>query len=87
MEKWGWNTQSQQQQQQQPHSTAAKPGSLLGSSLLNSALPAAPTRPRMPAGIVNPMMATADFSYENHPYQSHYVAPHNSLNNYQYESY
>jgi len=32
-------------------------------------------------------MATADFSFENHPYQSHYVAPHNPLNTYQYESY
>ncbi|EGE83249.1 hypothetical protein RJZ56_002338 [Blastomyces dermatitidis] len=49
-----------------------------------------PPRQRMPQGIVNPLMATADFSYENHPYQSHYVAPHdhNHLGGYQhYESY
>jgi hypothetical protein len=24
---------------------------------------------------------------ENHPYQNHYVAPHNQLNNYHYGSY
>lgn len=35
---------------------------------------AAPSR-RPPAGIVNPMYATADFSMPQHPYQNVYVAP------------
>ncbi|OJJ98698.1 hypothetical protein ASPACDRAFT_121261 [Aspergillus aculeatus ATCC 16872] len=30
-------------------------------------------------GVVNPLMASADFSMENHPYQDHYVAPHRAL--------
>ncbi|OAX83315.1 hypothetical protein ACJ72_02315 [Emergomyces africanus] len=96
------NTSSPAQQQQQSTSTTAGSSapSLLSSSLLNSGPPnpnisrgggPTPPRPRMPQGIVNPLMATADFSYENHPYQSHYVAPqanHNHLGSYQhYESY
>ncbi|KAK2798751.1 hypothetical protein FQN50_008733 [Emmonsiellopsis sp. PD_5] len=89
IEKWGWNASPPQQQQQQSHqqpvsaSPGPAPSSLLASSLLNSGMSSgnttttsAPARPRVPQGIVNPMMATADFSYENHPYQSHYVAPH-----------
>ncbi|KAI9825352.1 MAG: hypothetical protein M1826_007030 [Phylliscum demangeonii] len=31
--------------------------------------------PRIPSGIINPLMATADFSFQQHPYQSYYVAP------------
>src|SRR5436189_3522754 len=58
VEKWGWNTaQSQQQQQQQhqqhQHSATANTGSLLGSSLLNSAMHAGPSPPHMPKVIVN----------------------------------
>ncbi|KZF23151.1 hypothetical protein L228DRAFT_267168 [Xylona heveae TC161] len=40
--------------------------------------PVAPTPPatqRIPSGIMNPLMATADFSSQHHPYQSYYVAP------------
>lgn len=93
IEKWGWNSatthMSPHQGQHQQQMTTAGPSTDLGSSLLNSALPGAvPSRPRVPQGIVNPLMATADFSFANHPYQSHYVAPHNNhLNNYHYGSY
>ncbi|PGH19558.1 hypothetical protein AJ80_03894 [Polytolypa hystricis UAMH7299] len=101
MEKWGWNAnqpqaqQQPQQQQQQGGSSSPPPPTSggLSSSLLNSAMsasqptPPPPSRPRPPAGIVNPLMATADFSFENHPYQNHYVAPHNHMQNYPYESY
>jgi hypothetical protein len=90
VQKWGWN--SAQTQQQQPETgattTTANVNSLQSSSsLLNSALPAAPPRPRIPTGIVNPLMARADFSVENHPYQNHYVAPNNPLDHYQYGTY
>ncbi|PWY96624.1 hypothetical protein BO94DRAFT_506030 [Aspergillus sclerotioniger CBS 115572] len=44
----------------------------------------APVRPKMPAGVINPVMASADFSMENHPYRDYYVAPHRSLNQYPY---
>ncbi|EFW14207.1 C6 transcription factor [Coccidioides posadasii str. Silveira] len=92
IEKWGWNSATSHMsphQSQHPQMAAAGPSTDLGSSLLNSALPSAPpSRPRMPQGIVNPLMATADFSFDNHPYQNHYVAPHNNhLNNYHYGSY
>ncbi|PYH89875.1 C6 zinc finger domain protein [Aspergillus ellipticus CBS 707.79] len=43
-----------------------------------------PPRPKMPTGVINPVMATADFSMENHPYQDYYVAPHRSLGHYPY---
>lgn len=41
-----------------------------------------PARPKVPAGVINPLMATADFSMENHPYQDYYVAPHRSISHY-----
>jgi len=40
--------------------------------------PVAPVARRPPAGIVNPMFATADFSMPQHPYQNVYVAPNYS---------
>lgn len=33
---------------------------------------------RMPLGVVTPIMAFADFSMKNHPYQNYYVAPHHT---------
>lgn len=96
------NSSLPQQHGQQPPTVSTTPGpsvppSLLPSSLLNpgssnpdtSGRSPIPSRPRMPQGIVNPLMATADFSYENHPYQSHYVAPHshNQMEYSHYESY
>ncbi|KAL1953310.1 hypothetical protein VTO42DRAFT_3017 [Malbranchea cinnamomea] len=93
MEHWGWNTSaiqvSQQEQQQLPPIATTAPSDL-GSSVLNSPyLSTDPmSRPRLPQGIVNPLMATADFSAENHVYQNHYVAPQNNHpGGYQYESY
>ncbi|KAF2143900.1 uncharacterized protein K452DRAFT_307252 [Aplosporella prunicola CBS 121167] len=40
-----------------------------------AAAAAAPPRSRLPQGILNPMLAAADFSMPQHPYQSYYVAP------------
>ncbi|KAI2830016.1 transcriptional regulator family: Fungal Specific TF [Aspergillus niger] len=55
-------------------------------ALFNSDHPLAadhtPARPKVPAGVINPLMATADFLMENHPYQDYYVAPHRSLSHY-----
>ncbi|KAK7543194.1 hypothetical protein IWX49DRAFT_161062 [Phyllosticta citricarpa] len=33
------------------------------------------SRPRLPSGILNPMLTAADFSLPQHPYQNYYVAP------------
>jgi hypothetical protein len=34
-----------------------------------------PSMPRIPSGIVNPLMRTADFTAPQHPYQNVYVPP------------
>ena len=91
IERWGWNTpagQASQPDQQLP--SMPGPSSELGSSLLNSPFLIADSIPRsrLPEGIVNPLMATADFTAENHVYQNHYVAPQNNhRGNYEYETY
>ncbi len=88
-EKWGWNReeplhpqQQPQQQQQQQMPTAMmqnqvsyqfQPSSQSQSQ--SSLPPAPPVQRRIPTGITNPLMATADFSSQHHPYQSYYVAP------------
>ncbi|KAK4934024.1 hypothetical protein LTR66_015766, partial [Elasticomyces elasticus] len=57
-----------QQQQQQQMTTNLPPAP-------PQPQPAVPARPKVPAGIPNPMYATADFSLPQHPYQNVYVAP------------
>ncbi|KAE8159376.1 hypothetical protein BDV40DRAFT_273517 [Aspergillus tamarii] len=68
---WGWNPA----QQHQP--VSADPNAL---PLLNDHhtfdIDPTSTLLKMPPGVVNPIMAFADFSMDNHPYQDHYVAPH-----------
>lgn len=36
---------------------------------------AAPTKKRLPSGILNPLYAKADFNLPQHPYQDYYIAP------------
>ena len=43
--------------------------------LQTSLPPAPPIKPILKGGIINPMLATADFSQTVHPYQSYYVPP------------
>ena len=91
--KWGWNNAmthvSPEDQQQPPLPVATAPSTDLYSSLLNSPLPSSQAPPpSISQGIVNPLMAAADFSFEEHPYQAHYVAPQNAhLGSYHYSSY
>lgn len=75
-ETWGWTTPQHHYHQSPPTGT---PGSILSeNSALNSSAPISAPH-KLPAGVVNPLMATADFSMANHPYQTHYVAPHHQL--------
>lgn len=65
------------QQQQQHTSLPAPPPPPPAPSSMSSSGSAPPARP--PAGIVNPMYRTADFSMPQHPYQNVYVAPNYPL--------
>jgi hypothetical protein len=80
-EKWGWNEQQQQAHEQvqhmqnenltyqpQPLQPPVNPSGIAHPTTL-------PPGRRPPQGILNPLMATADFTMPQHPYQSHYVAP------------
>ncbi|KAF1985073.1 hypothetical protein K402DRAFT_117502 [Aulographum hederae CBS 113979] len=60
--------QQHQHPHQQPHQQQQQPPA-------TTLPPPPPTMPRIPSGILNPMLATADFSMPQHPYQSHWVAP------------
>lgn len=81
---WGWNA-PQPDRPQATTSSITNRTSLLG---LNSAIASSQHPvPGIPAGIVNPLLATADFSVDNHPYQSHYVAPQPQLGPYSFSTY
>lgn len=82
-EKWGWETANNRPQSESASSNTP----LNGHSLLNSNTITTPSRTRIQSGIVNPLMATADFSMPNHPYQDHYVAPQTHLESYDYPPY
>jgi hypothetical protein len=75
-EKWGWIDEAlrQQQQQQIGSSGVLQPFQQYQSSSQSSNIPPAPAVRRF-AGITNPLMASADFTSQHHPYQSYYVAP------------
>lgn len=86
-ETWGWTVPERPHDQQNhavaPGASRSGPGSLMSeNSTLNSSAPIAPSQKMMHGGIVNPTMATADFSLANHPYQNHYVAPHHQVHQY-----
>ncbi|EED22971.1 C6 transcription factor (ArcA), putative [Talaromyces stipitatus ATCC 10500] len=96
--KWGWNT-SAPGSNANIMTTATTTTNTPISSIDNGSLPnpttgsnsngsTPPGRSRLLSGIINPLMATADFSMANHPYQDHYVAPQDhGLEGYQYTHY
>ncbi|KAL2354442.1 hypothetical protein BJ546DRAFT_843855 [Cryomyces antarcticus] len=84
-EKWGWEEEHaqptppqqmsggllQDQTQINPYSyTSTQPPPISAPMP-----PAPPTRPRFPVGVLNPLLAAADFTMPQHPYQNVYVAP------------
>lgn len=85
-EKWGWPNEDQAQQQMMAQqntlsqffpSTASSTVAAPPTSL--PPIPQAPPQPpRIPGGIPNPLLRTADFSLPNHPYQQYYQPPNQS---------
>lgn len=96
-EKWGWNVEQREEQvhvgQQMLLQGANQQHSLIyhtsmgggnGSNLPPAPIPSETSSiPRTPfrGGILNPLLAKADFSLPNHPYQQHYQPP-SQHNNY-----
>lgn len=68
----------QQQQQQQPNATSLPPAPPPGPPPVTSAAASAGLSNLMRlrgTGMLNPLLATADFTMPQHPYQAYYVAP------------
>lgn len=81
---WGWSP-PQPDRPQATTSSITNRTTVLG---LNSTVDLASRgAPGIPAGIVNPLLATADFSVQNHPYQSHYVARQSQMGPYSFGTY
>ena len=101
-EKWGWDNAEEQYQNQQPapqppaqqqppqQQIQYPPMQNYSYQQPQQPTPLPPAPPAMKqmlrAGIVNPLLSTADFSQARHPYQEHYVAPNPHHFN-QYNSY
>lgn len=79
IKQWGWNDQDnfQQQQPQMPNLMAQTPGLIPNYAphfqQAPTSLPSAP--PNKKGGMVNPVLAKADFGQPVHPYMNYYVAP------------
>lgn len=81
-EKWGWNAEEQMLRDQSSISQFFPEGGQAGGS---GNLPPAPQshgqggqqheQQQMRGGILNPLLARADFSLPNHPYQAYYQPP------------
>ncbi|KAF2188100.1 hypothetical protein K469DRAFT_684858 [Zopfia rhizophila CBS 207.26] len=90
-EKWGWNDEIQPQEPNVAasmrngnmayHQQTLQPQVTIQPAVPATSLPPAPPArpPRPPGGMLNPLLASADFNMPQHPYQSYYVAP-NPLN-------
>lgn len=67
-EAWAWNSQP---------ATSADSASLMNEhhTMLKPSM-SFPEQPKMPCGVINPTLLTADFSMENHPYRGFYISPH-----------
>jgi len=85
IKKWGWNEQNNfDQQQQMPNIMAQAPNMVQAyanqfqqpnQGIPTSLPPAPPIKPALKGGMINPMLAKADFSQTVHPYQSYWVPP------------
>ena len=83
VKRWGWSDQDsfqQQQQQQMPNLLGQQSGLIQNyppqfQQTSTTLPPAQPMKSMMKPGILNPILAKADFGQPVHPYQNYYVAP------------
>jgi len=75
--KWGWQTEDAQQQMAAQQNSLAQffPTTTQAPATSLPPAPPQPARPSIPSGILNPLLAKADFSLPNHPYQQYYQPP------------
>lgn len=82
--KWGWQNEEAQKKMMAQQASASLMHLFPGSAQIPPAptsLPPVPppapppARTSMPQGILNPLLAKADFSLPNHPYQQYYQPP------------
>lgn len=82
-EKWGWNREEAVQQallhQQQSGSIAQYFPDTTSATALPQAPPMPAPQSKIPGGILNPLLAKADFSLPNHPYQQYYQPPNQQV--------
>lgn len=75
---WGWHA---------THSETVDPAQMHNPYYgLDPALPLHQETDFLP-GIINPLFNAADFSLEGHPYQGSYVAPHHTIDHFNYAPY
>lgn len=74
VQKWGWKEQEALQRQAQMSTIMAQQPNF-SYQQASMGLPPAPPVKQPPKGIVNPLLARADFAQPVHPYQNYYVAP------------
>jgi hypothetical protein len=75
--KWGWQPEGTPQQVSVVAQNSLAQFFPSTSQAPSTSLPPAPPPPSrsMPGGILNPLLAKADFSLPNHPYQQYYQPP------------
>ena len=78
---WGWHDQENLQQQQQMPNLMGQHSGLVQNyapqfQQNSTSMPPAPSlKSMLKGGVVNPVLAKADFGQPIHPYQNYYVAP------------
>ena len=89
IKRWGWNDPDNfhQQQPQMPNIMGQQPNVVQEyapqyQQPLTSLPPAPPIISMPKSGMVNPILARADFAHPVHPYQNYYVAPNHPTQHY-----
>lgn len=80
-ETWGWTTHQQILTSADTPSLMDEHHSVLDPRLRYSTHAA---QPKMPSGVIDPTMITADFAVENHPYRDFYIPPQHSIEDFQF---
>ncbi|CZS88525.1 related to regulatory protein for the arginine catabolic pathway [Rhynchosporium graminicola] len=73
--KWGWPGDEVSQPPQVPRTTLGQFYPSTSQATTSTPVPPPTTKPALQSGILNPLLARADFSLPNHPYQTHYQPP------------